>query len=51
MLKFLQDRFTAGLAPSTLKVYVVAISAYHIPLGGMSLGKDPLVSSFSSVIL
>ncbi len=42
--EFLQDRFTAGLAPSTLKVYVVAISVYHIPLGGMSLGKDSLVS-------
>ncbi len=27
VLEFLQDRFTAGLAPSTLKVYVVAISA------------------------
>ncbi len=46
MLEFLQDRFTAGLAPSTLKVYVGAISAYHIPLGGMSMGNDPLVSRF-----
>ncbi len=46
VLEFLQDRFTAGLAPSTLKVYVAAISAFHIPLGGMSLGKDPLVSRF-----
>ncbi len=46
VLEFLQDWFTAGLAPSTLKVYVAAISAYHIPLGGMSLGKDPLVSRF-----
>ncbi len=47
VLEFLQDRFTSGLAPSTLKVYVVAISAYHIPLGGMSLEKTPwhLVSS------
>ncbi len=44
MLEFLQDRFTAGLAPSTLKVYVAAISAHHIPLGGMSMGNDPLVS-------
>ncbi len=41
MLEFLQDQFTAGLAPSTLKVYVTAISAYHIPLGEMSLGKTP----------
>ncbi len=40
----MQDRFTAGLTQSTLKVYVVAISAYHILLGGMSMGKYPLVS-------
>ncbi len=41
VLEFLQERFTAGLAPSTLKVYVVAISAYHIPLGVISLRKTP----------
>ncbi|XDV45554.1 hypothetical protein PO909_013639 [Leuciscus waleckii] len=46
VLEFLQDRFTAGLTPSTLKVYVAAIGAYHIPLSGMSVGKDPLVSRF-----
>ncbi len=46
VLEFLPDRFTAGLALSTLKVYVAAISAYHIPFDGMSLGKDPLVSRF-----
>ncbi len=50
VLEFLQDRFTAGIAPSTLKVYVVAISAYHIPLGGVSLGKTPGIL-FSSVVL
>ncbi len=41
VLEFLQDRFTARLAPSTLKFYVAVISAYHIPLGGMFLGKTP----------
>ncbi len=46
VLEFLQERFTAGLALPTLMVYVEAISAYHIPLGVMSLGKDPLVSRF-----
>ncbi|KAL0183805.1 hypothetical protein M9458_019501, partial [Cirrhinus mrigala] len=35
VLEFLQARFSKGLAHSTLKVYVAAISAYHAPLGGM----------------
>ncbi len=48
VLEFLQERFAAELAPSTLKVYVATISAYHILFGGMSLGKDPLVSRFLS---
>ncbi|KAL0160059.1 hypothetical protein M9458_043784, partial [Cirrhinus mrigala] len=43
VLEFLQARFSTGLSHSTLKVYVAAISAYHAPLGGMSVGKDPLV--------
>ncbi|XDV17817.1 hypothetical protein PO909_023626 [Leuciscus waleckii] len=46
VLEFLQERFTAGLSPSTLKVYVAAIAAYLIPLGGMSLGRDPLVTRY-----
>ncbi len=39
VLEFLQARFSAGLAHSTLKVYVAAITAYHAPLGGLSVGK------------
>ncbi|KAI2660031.1 ORF V: Enzymatic polyprotein [Labeo rohita] len=46
VLEFLQDRFSAGLAHSTLRVYVAAISAHHTPLGGMSVCKDPLVVRF-----
>ncbi|KAI2657236.1 hypothetical protein H4Q32_021343 [Labeo rohita] len=46
VLEFLQDRFSTGLAHSTLKVYVAAIAAYHAPLGGTSVGKDPLVVRF-----
>ncbi|KAI2655962.1 hypothetical protein H4Q32_012758 [Labeo rohita] len=45
VLEYLQDRFSAGLAHSTLKVYLAAISAYHAPLGGMSVG-NPLVVHF-----
>ncbi len=46
VLEFLQASFSAGLTHSTLKVYVVAIAAYHAPLGGQSVGKDPLVTHF-----
>ncbi|KAI2646554.1 hypothetical protein H4Q32_030732 [Labeo rohita] len=40
-----------GLAHSTLKVYVAAISAYHAPLGGMPVGKNPLVIRFLRGVL
>ncbi|KAI2645569.1 Thiazole synthase [Labeo rohita] len=46
VLEFLQARFSTGLSHSTLKVYVAAISAYHAPLGGMSVGKDPFGGTF-----
>ncbi|KAL0173005.1 hypothetical protein M9458_033316, partial [Cirrhinus mrigala] len=46
VLEFLQDRLSAGLTHSPLKVYVAAIAAYHAPLGGLSVGKNPLVTRF-----
>ncbi|KAL0161370.1 hypothetical protein M9458_045095, partial [Cirrhinus mrigala] len=46
VLEFLQDRLSAGLSHSTLKVYVAAIAAYHAPLGGLSVGRNPLVTRF-----
>jgi len=46
IFEFLQDRFSSGLSPSTLKVYVAAIAAYHAPSGGLSVGKDPLIIHF-----
>ncbi len=39
VLEFMQACFSAGLAHSTLNVYVAAIAAYHAPLGGLSVGK------------
>ncbi|KAL0161741.1 hypothetical protein M9458_045466, partial [Cirrhinus mrigala] len=51
VLEFLQARFSTGLAHSTLKVYVAAISAYHAPLGGMPVGKNPLVIRFLRGVL
>ncbi|KAI2653704.1 Transposon Ty3-G Gag-Pol polyprotein [Labeo rohita] len=36
VLEFLQDRLSAGLSHSTLKVYVAAIAAYHAPLSVVS---------------
>ncbi len=46
VLEFLQARLSAGLTQSTLKVFVVAISAYHASLGGQSVGRHPLVTRF-----
>ncbi|KAI2664001.1 ORF V: Enzymatic polyprotein [Labeo rohita] len=46
VLGLLQNRLSTGLAHSTLKVYVAAISAYHAPLGGSSVGRNPLVTRF-----
>ncbi len=46
VLEFLQARLSAELTHSTLKVYVVAISAYHASLGGQSVGRNPLVTRF-----
>ncbi|XDV25212.1 hypothetical protein PO909_029164 [Leuciscus waleckii] len=46
ILEFLLDHFDSGLSPSTLKVYVAAIAAYHAPLGGASVGRHPWVTRF-----
>ncbi len=46
MLEFLQDRFSAVLTPSTLKVYVAAIVAFHAPLDVGHLGRHQLVVRF-----
>jgi len=45
-LEFLQDCFLARLSPSNLKVYLVAIAVYHVPLGGASLGRNPPITCF-----
>lgn len=37
VLEFLQEEFSTGLTPSTLKVYVAVIAAYPALLGGQSL--------------
>ncbi len=51
MLESLQAHFSVGLTHSTLKVYVAAIAAYHAPLGGQSVGRDPLVTCFLRGVL
>ncbi len=44
VLSFLQERLERRLSPSTLKVYVAAITAYHDAVGG--LGKHDLIVRF-----
>lgn len=46
MLEFLQSHFSKGEALANLRVYVAAISAEHVPMGGVSVGHQPLVSHF-----
>ncbi|KAI2666671.1 Transposon Ty3-G Gag-Pol polyprotein [Labeo rohita] len=46
ILSFLQDCLDAGRTPSALKVYVAAISAFHVPIGDRSVGRHHLVTSF-----
>ncbi len=46
VLEFVQVCSSAGLTHSTLKAYVVALPAYRTPLGGLSVGRHPLVTRF-----
>ncbi len=46
VLSFLQQRLERRLSPSTLKVYVAAISTHHDPVEGKSVGKHNLVVRF-----
>ncbi len=46
VLSFLQQRLELRLSPSTLKVYVAAISTHHDPVEGKSVGKHNLVVRF-----
>jgi len=46
VLEILQSRFSDGLSPSMLKVYVAAIAAFHTPLGVGTLVRHPLIVSF-----
>ncbi|KAL0194596.1 hypothetical protein M9458_008168, partial [Cirrhinus mrigala] len=43
---FLQEKLERRLSPSTLKVYVAAITAYHDVVDGLSLGKHHLIIRF-----
>ncbi|KAI2663638.1 ORF V: Enzymatic polyprotein [Labeo rohita] len=46
VLSFLQEKLERRLSPSTLKVYVAAIAAYHDAVDGTSLGKHQLIVRF-----
>ncbi len=46
VLEFVQVRSSAELTHSTLKAYVAALPAYRAPLGGLSVGRHPLVTRF-----
>ncbi|KAI2660289.1 ATP synthase subunit alpha [Labeo rohita] len=46
VLSFLQEKLERRLSPSTLKVYVAAIAAYHDAVDGTCLGKHQLIVRF-----
>ena len=46
VLEFLQVCFSSRLTPSTLNVYISAISAYHALVDGITVGRNPLVTRF-----
>ncbi|KAI2647798.1 hypothetical protein H4Q32_031262 [Labeo rohita] len=46
ILSFLQDLLDKGRSPSTLKVYVAAIAAFHAPIADQSIGRNNLVVRF-----
>ncbi len=46
VLEFLQDKLSSGTCPGTLRVYVAAISACHVLIDGVSVGKHPLVARY-----
>lgn len=46
ILEFLQELFNQGRSPSTLKVYVAAISCWHHGFNGRTVGSNKTVSSF-----
>ncbi|XDV20625.1 hypothetical protein PO909_025925 [Leuciscus waleckii] len=46
VLSFLQELLDSGRTPSTLKVYVAAITAFTKPANGQSLGKNDFVIRF-----
>ncbi|KAL0201654.1 hypothetical protein M9458_004841, partial [Cirrhinus mrigala] len=46
VLSFLQEKLERRLSPSTLKIYVAAIAAYHDAVDGLSLGRHHLIIRF-----
>ncbi|KAL0147675.1 hypothetical protein M9458_057010 [Cirrhinus mrigala] len=46
VLSFLQEKLERRLSPSTLKVYVSAIVAYHDAVDGLPLGRHHLIVRF-----
>ena len=44
--RFLQSLLDSGRAASTIKVYTAAMSFFHEAVGGVAVGRHPLVSQF-----
>ncbi len=45
-LSFLQEMLDKQRSSSTIKVYVAAIAAFHVPIAGRLVGRDSAVTQF-----
>ena len=46
ILEFLHSHFRSGKAPNTIGVMLASISAYHLPMGGRSVGHVEAISRY-----
>ncbi len=46
ILEYLQERFDCGRMPSTLKMYVAAIAAFHVHVDNRPIGRNDLIIQF-----
>jgi len=49
VLNFLQEKLSAGICPTTLRIYVATLLTCHALVDGVPLGRHPLLARFIRV--